>query len=294
MAKADIYQQVTDQIIASLESGALPWVKSWADNAAPVSLGVPHNRVSKKAYSGVNTLLLWSAKTENAFTGDCWLTYKQAQDLGGNVRKGEKGTRIVFFKPLTKDIENPTTGETETKGFAMARGYTVFNIDQCDNVDPLAVPETTPSASGSFMQDVARTIGADLRIMGNTACFIPSRDQVHMPAPEAFTSLDHFDATLAHELAHWTGHRSRLDRNLSGRFGSESYAAEELIAEIAAAYMSAEQGFSIEAMRHPGYIESWLKVLKNDKRAIFTAASQAQKATNYIKELALQSNEVAA
>lgn len=284
--KTDIYQQVTDQIISALESGTIPWVKPWEDTASP--LGMPHNRVSKKAYNGINTLLLWCAQYEGGFTSDSWLTYKQAQQLGGNVKKGSKGTKIVFFKPIEKENEK---GEKDS--FCVARGYTVFNLDQCEGIEPIVKPEQPAPVTGSIMLDVALAVGARVDIEGNRACFIPSADIVKVPHIDQFKSADHFEATLAHELVHWTGHKSRMDRDLSGRFGSEAYAAEELIAEMGSAFISAEMGFCLTELRHASYIESWLKVLKNDKRAIFTAASQAQKACNYIKDQAVSLQEAA-
>jgi antirestriction protein ArdC len=291
--KTDIYQQVTDQILASLENGTAPWVKPWRDDGSALLTGAPLNRISKAGYNGINVLLLWAAAAENGYSDPTWLTYKQAASLGGNVIKGEKGTRIVFFKQISKEATN-SSGETEKSSFGMLRGYTVFNIEQCENVTPLDKPVPRAPVLGSAMLLVAAAIGARVDVEGNKACFIPSADVVKIPHLDQFTSAQHFEATLSHELVHWTGHKSRLDRDFAGRFGSSAYAAEELVAEIGSAFISAEYGFCIEELRHAAYVESWIKVLKSDKKAIFTAASKAQAACNHIKDLANQPAAIAA
>jgi len=281
MIKSDIYQDVTDRIIKSLESGTAPWLKSWDSEGNTLELGMPFNRTSKKAYRGINTLLLWIEKADQGFASDCWLTYKQAVDLGGNVRKGEKGTGIVFFKAVG---EKQDSAGDKVKGFAFAKRYTVFNLDQCDGVDALAQPKPAAPTGDSVMMAIAETIGANVQFGGNP-CFIPSIDVIRMPQSSDFKTLHHFEATLAHELTHWTGHKSRLARDMASRFGDEAYAAEELVAEIGAAFMSARLGFDHDEMRHDGYIASWLKVLRGDKKAVFTASSLAQKAVDLIDEL---------
>lgn len=278
MKHTDLYQSVTDAIVAALELGAAPWVKPWDDSATAMLTGQPHNRVSRKAYRGINTLLLWHAQLSNGFTSPAFLTYKQAADLGGHVRKGEKATRIVFYKPLKK--ENADTGKTDS--FCVMRGYSVFNVEQCDELPILDAPDFAP-VENSSMIDIAASVGANVRIEGNSACFIPSADLIKIPHADQFHSFPHFEATLAHELTHWTGHRSRLNRNLSGRFGTESYAAEELVAELGAAFLCAELGFNAPELRHAEYLASWLSVLKADKKAIFTAASLAQKACDFVR-----------
>ena len=177
--KADIYQTVTDQIIAAIEgSNTLPWVAGFeTDNRA--ALTMPHNRVSKKNYSGVNVLLLWCAQMERGYTCNTWLTYKQSTELGGNVRKGEKGAQIVFFKQLQKEALN-SSGEAVKQSFGMLRKYTVFNIEQCENVQGLA-PVVPPKPCDAFMLDVCNSVGAQVDIAGNQPCFIPSADLIKMP-----------------------------------------------------------------------------------------------------------------
>lgn len=279
--KRDIYQEVTDQIIAELETGAAPWVRSW-----DASAGMPHNFTSHRQYTGINVMLLWAAGIQSGYSSSAWLTYKQAKDKGGHVRKGEKGTQIVFWKFLEKPTgETDANGDQVTDRIPMCRFYTVFNVEQCENL-PGVVDEAPAVPQGyEHIDEVIQAIGADIQHGGNRACYIPSRDQIRMPRPQDFTAPANYYAVLMHELTHWTGAASRLDRNLSGRFGDAQYAAEELIAEIGAAFACARLGIKGE-LRHAAYIESWLKVLKNDKRAIFTAASQAQKAADYLIERA--------
>ena len=281
--KTDIHEMVTSQIIEAIENNnTLPWIAGFkSDNSA--ALTMPHNRVSKNNYTGVNVLLLWCAQMANSFTGNTWLTFKQATELGGNVRKGEKGTRIVFFKQVSKEKIN-SAGDTVKDSFGMLRKYTVFNVEQCENVEGLA-PVVPVAPCDAFMLDVCASVGANVDIAGNQPCFIPSHDLIKMPHVDQYESANHFNADLAHELTHWTGEKSRLDRkfNYAEKHGK---AMEELVAEIGAAFITTELGASITEMRHADYIASFLACLRDDKRAIFKAASAAQKAHNYIKELA--------
>lgn len=278
--KRDIYQEVTDQIIAALEQGTAPWVKPWKD--APGAGDFPHNYISGRPYSGVNVLLLWAEAMNKGYRSSAWLTFKQAKDKGGHVRKGEKGTRIVFWKFLEKQ-----TGQTDDDGnpindrIPMCRAYTVFNVEQCEGIGETEAPEIVTPDGYEHIEEAIQAIGADVVIRGNRAFYVPSLDFIQMPAPDQFQSPADYYATLMHEHTHWTGHKSRLDRDLSGRFGDESYAAEELIAEIGAAFVCARLGIEGK-LQHAEYIASWLKVLKNDKRAIFTASSHAQKAAEYL------------
>jgi antirestriction protein ArdC len=267
----DIYQEVTDRIVAALETGAAPWLRPWRDSKAGTALE-PHNAVTGRPYNGINWLVLSCLP----YTSTGWLTYKQAGSLGGNVRKGEKGTQIVFWKFDHKDEE---TG----KVIPFARAYTVFNLEQCENLDPAKVQAPQPATEGQTdVNAIARRVGATVKHHGSKAFFSPSSDIVVMPTADAFKTTDHYASTLAHELTHWTGHKSRLDRDFSGRFGSEAYAFEELVAEIGSAFTCARLGIPLEGLQHADYLASWLKVLKNDKRAIFTAASKAKLASAYL------------
>jgi antirestriction protein ArdC len=219
-----------------------------------------------------------------------FLTFKQALELGGNVRKGEHGTKVYFVKQLQVRDEGADEGSS-TRLTPMMREYTVFNVDQSENLPesintgkPMRVrnPDTRDELADAFLHST----GADIREGHGEACYIPSRDFISMPAFAGFKGADHFYNVAFHELTHWTGHNARLDRDLRNRFGSRNYAAEELIAELGAAFLCAEFGFDGD-VRNAGYIATWVDLLKADKRAFFTACSQASKAANYLRGLAL-------
>ena len=289
--KRDIYQEVTDKFIEALEAGTAPWSKPWKDgkNTDP---SMPHNAHTGRPYSGINVMLLWAEG--QAYNSNGWLTYRQAAERGAQVMKGEKGSMVTLFKPCTgKDKQ---TGED--KSFFLLRAFTVFNVEQCDwSAEDCKPPkEYEPQiAPNTAFTDIAKAVGCDLRIQGNRACYIPSADQVHMPHLDQFESEEHFDSTGYHELTHWTGHTSRKDRlkPFTVRFGDEAYAFEELVAEIGSAYMCAQTGTHTDELFHhnASYLQSWLKVLKGDKKAIFTASSQARQANEYILEALAASTE---
>lgn len=269
-AKRDIYQEVTDRIIEALEAGAAPWVKPW--KAGSGSAELPHNAISGNNYKGINTLLLWGAGI--GFSSNTWLTFKQAKDLGGCVRKGEKGTQVIFFKMLpTKD---KVTGKDGV--IPMLKSYTVFNSEQCDDLKPGKVPAPVVTNDTTALT-LARDNGATVAHGGDRACFIPSADVINMPPQSAFTDPNQYESTLLHELTHWTGHKSRLDRLKGDKFGSETYAFEELVAEIGSAMLCAHMDVPHEELQHVDYVANWLKVLKGDKKAIFKAAKLAQAAS---------------
>ena len=266
----DIYQTVTDRIIAALEQGTAPWLKPWADGKCG-TMG-PYNAASGRPYNGINWLVLGSGG---------WLTFKQAKELGGSVRKGEKGTQIVFWSfPKIRDTE---TGEEKVVPFA--KGYTVFAVEQCDGIDAAKLKAPAPITAGQTnINVIAAQAGAQVRHGGSRAYYSPSTDHVQMPSLDAFESADAYAGTLAHELVHWTGHQSRCDRQFGKRFGDDAYAFEELVAEIGSAFVCAQTGIALEGLQHDSYVASWLKVLKGDKRAIFTASSQAKKAAEFLLE----------
>ena len=270
----DVYQQITDKIIIALESGVAPWVKPWA------SLGAPRNAITGREYSGINTVLLAMAD----FSSNAWLTYQQAATAGGQVRKGEKGTTVVFFKPISiKDKETHTDGEADQKIIPLMKTFTVFNTQQIDGlpekftqiIQP-QICEFTDNAAAENLLEIA-----EIQYGMNRACFIPSLDKIHLPNKTDFKSIPDFYATALHELTHWTGHKNRLARDFSGRFGDSAYAFEELIAELGAAFLCAQSGIDGQ-LQHSSYIASWLKVLKNDKKAIFTAAAAARRACDFL------------
>jgi antirestriction protein ArdC len=284
--KRDLYTEVSARIIAELEAGAAPWVKPWSTSPGA---NTPCNAVSNRPYSGCNVVLLWMAQAAGYRTPR-FLTFKQALELGGNVRKGERGTKVYFVKQLQVRDQ----GGDDSSGMRvvpMMREYTVFNVDQCENLPgsviagkPIRVrnPDTRDDLADAFL----RSTGADIREGHGEACYIPSRDFIAMPAFAGFKGADHYYSVAFHELTHWTGHKSRLDRDLKNRFGSRSYAAEELIAELGAAFVCAEFGFDGD-VRSAGYIGNWIELLKADKRAFFTACSQASKAVDHLRGLAL-------
>jgi antirestriction protein ArdC len=282
--KTDIYAAVTARIIAELEAGAAPWIRPWA---ATPGANTPCNAVSNRPYSGCNVVLLWQAA---GYRTPRFLTFKQALELGGNVRKGERGTKVYFVKQL-QVRDQGADDSSSTRLITMMREYTVFNIDQCENLPdsiitgkPMRV--RNPGTRDELADDFLRSTGADIREGHGEACYIPSRDFISMPAFAAFKGADHFYNVAFHELTHWSGHKSRLDRDLKNRFGSRDYAAEELIAELGAAFLCAEFGFDGD-VRNAGYIANWIELLKADKRAFFTACSQASKAADYLRGLAL-------
>jgi antirestriction protein ArdC len=284
--KRDPYAEVTARIVAELAAGAAPWVKPWS---ATPGANTPCNAVTNRPYSGCNVVLLWMAQAAGYRTPR-FLTFQQALELGGHVRKGERGTKVHFVKQL-QVRDDGADGDAATRLFPMMREYTVFNIDQCEGLPdsvtmgkPMRVrnPDTRDALADEFL----RSTGADVREGHGEAYYVPSQDFISMPAFESFEGADRFYGIAFHELTHWTGHKSRLDRDLKNRFGSRSYAAEELIAELGAALLCAEFGFDRD-LQHPGYIANWIDLLKADKRAFFTACSQASKAADYLRGLAL-------
>jgi antirestriction protein ArdC len=219
-----------------------------------------------------------------------FLTFKQALELGGNVRKGEHGTKVFFVKQLQVRDEG-ADDSSSARLIPMMREYTVFNVDQCENLPESVIAGKpmrirNPDARDVLADDFLHSTSADFREGHGEAFYVPSSDFISMPAFAGFKGADHFYNVAFHELTHWSGHKSRLDRDLKNRFGSRSYAAEELIAELGAAFLSAEFGFDGD-VRNAGYIDNWIELLKADKRAFFTACSQASKAADYLRGLAL-------
>lgn len=269
-SKFDIYEEVTAQIVAALEQGVTPWIRPWK-NGAPQD--TPHNAVSGREYNGINLFLL----SLSPYQSQGWLTYKQATELGGNVRKGERGTTIVFWQFVKKEED----GKVKTIPFAKA--YRVFNVEQCENLDESKVKVAEPAVVGkTSANELAERVGAFVAHGGNKAFYSYTTDRIGIPSFEHFESEDGYNATLAHELVHWTGHRSRCNRQFGARFGDNAYAFEELVAEIGAAFTCAKLGIELKRLRHESYISAWLDVLKQDKRAIFTAASKAKEATEFL------------
>lgn len=282
----DIYQEVTDRIVSALETGSAPWLRPWRDGKSGSALE-PFNAQSGRPYNGINLLILGSAP----YASLGWLTFKQALDCGGNVRKGERGTMIIFWKfDAHKDEE---TGKVKTVPFA--RGYTVFNVEQCDGLDAskLKIP-AAPIIGETDMNALATRVGAVVRHGGNRAFYTTAGDFVQMPGAETFKSVEHYQSTLAHELTHWTGNKARCAREFGRRFGDQAYAFEELVAEIGSAFLCARHGIALDGLQHPDYVASWLRVLKDDKRAIFTASSKAKEAAAFLMADREEEQEMAA
>jgi antirestriction protein ArdC len=285
-----IYKQVTDAIIAELEKGAAPWVKPW--HADAMSGGADHNIVSGAAYRGVNRLILGMASMGRGYNAAQWATYKQWQDRGAQVAKGEKGTAICFYKPVAGTVD-AMTGD-KTSGYAILKAYSVFNIEQTDaERAPAAEPVTEAFDASEQCEAAIVKTGAIIRHGGDAAFYMPSADAVQLPNKTSFDTAAHYYATAFHELTHWTGAKHRLARDHSGRFGNPAYAFEELIAEIGAAYLCADNGIAGE-LRHAGYIGHWLKACRDDETAIFKAAAMAQKAADFIKGTAADAEAEAA
>lgn len=275
MSKA-IYTEVTDLIIKQLEAGAMPWIKPWkADSTAD------KNFISQKPYQGINRLMLGLSSMVSGFETPVWASFKQWQSLGVNVRKGEKGTKIVFFSPVTKECK--VTGNLES--YNLLKSYYVFNASQVDGVT-IEAPSTVDKPFNSILEAderIAKT-GATIRHGGDSAFFAPSMDIIQMPNKSAFSDESSYYATIFHELTHWTGAESRLKREFGKRFGNPEYAFEELVAEMGAAFLC--QDYRIQGeLRHAGYIQHWLKACRNDATAIFKAAALAQKSADYINSL---------
>jgi antirestriction protein ArdC len=285
--KRDLYTEVSARIVAELERGAAPWVKPWS---ATAGMNTPCNAATNRPYSGCNVVLLWMARAAGYRTPR-FLTFKQALELGGHVRKGEHGTRVYFVKQLAvrdKDSDD----ESATRVIPMLREYTVFNVDQCENLPARVVTLGNTKPRNPDQRDATADVflacsGATIREGSGEAYYRPSDDFISLPRFQDFKSAAHFYGTAFHELGHWTGHEARLNRDLRLRFGDRAYAAEELVAELCAAFLCAE--FSIDGdMRHAGYIQSWIGLLKHDCRAFFTACSKAQAAADYLRGLALR------
>ena len=269
--------RITAAIIEKLEQGTRPWVKPWR--------GVPVSRPLRSCgtpYRGMNTFWLWMIADAAGFMSPYWMTYRQCQKLGGQVRKGEKSTIAMFYKSYDKQVERDD-GEEGTETRRILKAYAVFNADQCDGLPEMYRPKplvepVEPAGREQRLDQFFSRVGAELRHEGCEAYYELTPDRITMPPAPLFDGYDHYYATLAHELSHWTGHGSRLGRDLKNRFGSESYAAEELVAELSAAILGAELGLPVAHLdHHASYIAHWLELLKSDERAMLTAAAKQKR-----------------
>lgn len=278
--KMNLFETITAKIISVIEAGEASGSVTWAGQGT--ASGMPVNLKTGKAYSGINVLLLWGTAQERGYSSNYWLTFKQAKELGGNVKKGEKATTGVFWGSRELEETNDN-GETETRKAGFAKAFYVFNLDQIEGiVAPDAAPKGSEWNAHEQAEALIKASGARIIEGGNQAFYRPSTDEIHMPDRVRFENAENFYAVNFHELTHWSGHSSRCDRDLKNRFGDEAYAMEELVAELGAAFLCAETGINGRIEGHANYIKSWLKVLKNDPRAIVTAASKASQAAQYL------------
>lgn len=290
--KFDVHQEITNRIVDAIETAGefrLPWIRNGGG-----SMKRPVNIASGRPYNGVNIIALWVSELENVFPSHLWGTYRQWQGRGCQVRRGEKSSLVVFYKRLQFDRTDEETGETEQAERLIARASYVFNAGQ---VEGFTLKTEQPSAGPAFdpiarAEQFAAATGARIHEGGDMACYIPVLDLIRMPDRHRFTGTDTtspaeaYYSTLCHELTHWSGAKARLDRDMSGRFGSEGYAMEELVAELGAAFLCSELDITPEPRPdHAAYIATWLKVLKDDKRAVFTAASKASQAADWLLAL---------
>lgn len=284
--RSSLYDDITNKIIGELEVGRVPWVQPWGTSAAKASLAMPRNAATGRPYSGINVLILWGAVIERGFPGQGWLTFRQALALGGNVRKGERGTTVVYadrFVPDDEKLRARETGE-EAQAIPFLKRFTVFNAVQCENLPEDIAIVAPPSTLGLIeprVEALIRATGIDFRIGGNRAFYVPALNYVQVPPPQAYFEPIDWHRTALHELGHATGHPSRLGRDMTGSFGTKKYAFEELVAEMNAAFCCASLGI-LPTVRHADYIASWLEVLREDNRAIVRAASQASKAADWL------------
>jgi antirestriction protein ArdC len=283
--RASLYDEITDKIIAELEAGRVPWVQPWGTTAAKAPLGLPKNGATGRLYSGINVLILWGAVVERSFTAQGWLTFRQALGLGGNVRKGEHGTTVVYADRFIPEDERKRAAESgdEPQAIPFLKRFTVFNVAQCEGLpQEIAVAEPPqPGLVEPKVEDLIKATAIDFRIGGSRAFYVPSEDYVQVPPAQAYFEPINWHRTALHELGHASGRPSRLNRDLSGPFGSKKYAFEELVAEMNAAFCCASLGI-VPTVRHTDYIGSWLEVLREDNRAVVRAASQASKAADYL------------
>jgi len=288
--KSDIYQRITDRIAADLEKGVRPWLKPWNAEHAAGRITRPL-RANGIPYQGINVIMLWSEAVTRGFAAPIWMTFRQAKELGAHVRKGETGSLVVYANTITKTELDEDSGEKREAEIPFMKGYTVFNVEQIEGLPEHfhtpAAPRLDPVARIEHAERFFEATGIDMRNGGNMACYNVATDQVRMPPFETFRDAESYYATLAHEITHATRHPKRLDRSFGReRWGDEGYAREELVAELGAAFLCADLDLTPEPREdHAAYIASWLKVLKNDKRAIFSAAAHAQRAADYLHGL---------
>lgn len=284
MSQVDIYEAVTAQIIAALEAGTPPWVCPWKGTDLAQA---PANLSTGRPYRGINVLLLNMQSMLRGYGSNRWMTYHQARTLGAFVRKGESGTPIVFFKlhELGTAVGAPQPEPDATRRVVpLLRAFTVFNAEQIDGLPPALLPTDEPCTvwdAAGVAYGILVESGAEICHGGARAFYMPSEDRIQLPPHTAFANATDYYATALHELAHWTGHPTRCNRLLGQRHGIDAYAFEELVAEMGAAFLTNHCRLPGQ-LQHASYIASWLQALRNDKRLVFAAASQAQRAADFV------------
>ena len=286
VARPDLYARVTNAILADLERGVRPWTQPWSAEhlAGRISRPLRHNG---EPYSGINVILLWSESTTRGYAAPIWMTFRQALALGAHVRRGESGATVVYANRLVR-TETGDDGADVERQIPFLKAYTVFNAEQIDGLPPSHTPQPgpclAPQARIARAEAFFGATGAEIRHGGNSAYYAMGADYVQSPPFETFVDPESYYATLAHECTHWTRHPSRLDRDFGRtRWGDEGYAREELVAELGAAFLCADLGLDLTPRQdHAAYLDSWLKVLKGDKRFIFSAAAHAQRACDFL------------
>ena len=287
--KVDVYTKVTNKIIEELEKGVKPWIKPWNGEhaAGRISRPLRHNGLP---YNGINVIMLWSEAIDNGYNAPIWMTFKQAQELGGHVKKGEHGSMVVYANAITKTEENPDTGEEDETRIPFLKGYSVFNAEQIEGLPEhyyaLANDEKLEEFQRiEYLEQFVKNLEINLKHGGNKAFYRIDEDTITLPPFEVFREPEDYYSTLLHEACHSTRHPSRLDRDFGRkRWGDEGYAMEELVAELGSAFLGADLGLKPNLLEsHASYIESWLEVLKKDKKAIFTASGHASRAAELLK-----------
>lgn len=283
--RASLYDEVTARIVSELEAGRFPWVQPWG-RAGGAEAGLPRNALTARPYSGVNILILWGAVIEHGWPCQSWLTFRQAQEAGGRVRKGEHGVTVVYADRFTPEAEKERAQRDgdEARAVRFLKRFTVFNVAQCDGLRPGLAFDPAPLPEREIVpvaEEVIAASGVDVRIGGDRAFYAPDPDFVQVPPQPAFFDQINYYRTCLHELTHATGHPKRLGRDLKNAFCRKDYAREELVAEMGSAFLCAALGI-VPTVRHADYIGSWLDVLREDNRAIFRAASAATKAADWL------------
>ena len=285
LARVNLYDEVTARIVAEMEAGRVPWVQPWG-RVDGASAGLPRNALTGRNYSGINVLILWGAVIGAGYASQGWLTFKQALEAGGSVRKGERGTNVVYADRFVPEAEKARALETggDAKAIPFLKRFTVFNVAQCDGLPAEFSTERAPLPEREIVpvaEAVIAASGVEFRMGGSEAYYAPHPDFVQVPPQPAFFDQINYYRTALHELTHATGHPSRLGRTLTGAFGSKDYAREELVAELGSAFLCASLGIE-PTVRHADYLASWLEVLREDNRAIFRAAGAASKAADWL------------